>query len=106
MSDTQTSSAHADSSNFENMTDEQKTNFFAQIGLGSSQISPDGYEFFAFVVDGKVAVIFIASKETMQKEITAWSSNPKVVKLTTEQKNVVLENWNYDDQTGEFSQPL
>ena len=67
--------------------------------------NPEAFEFFAFVVDGSVAVIFVASKEHMAKEIAAWSSGPTVVKLTAEQKNVVLENWNYNSQTGEFSQP-
>jgi hypothetical protein len=105
MSNQEPESAHSQSAIFDEMTSEQKLNFFAQIGLENSQISPDGYEFFAFVVDGVVSVIFIASKESMQKEIIAWSSNPTIVKLTPEQKNVVLENWIYDSETGEFSQP-
>jgi hypothetical protein len=105
MSNTEPETAHAGSAIFDEMTSEQKETFFAQIGLSSSQISPDGFEFFAFVVDGKVAVVFIANKESMHKEIAAWSSNPTIVKLTPEQKNVVLENWDYDAQTGEFSAP-
>lgn len=67
--------------------------------------NPEAFEFFAFVVDGSVAVVFVASKEHMAKEIAAWSSGPTIVKLTDQQKNVVLENWNYNNQTGEFSQP-
>lgn len=105
MSDQDTESAHANSANFENMTSEQKEAFFAQIGNASSQTNPDGFEFFAFVVDGKVSVVFIASKATMQKEIAAWSANPIVVKLSDAQKLTVLENWDYDAQTGEFSEP-
>lgn len=105
MSNPEIESAHSQSANFDEMTSEQKEAFFAQIGFASSQVSPDGFEFFAFVVDGKVAVVFIANKESMHKEIAAWSSNPTIVKLAPEQKNVVLENWNYDAQTGEFSEP-
>lgn len=105
MSNPETESAHSQAANFEEMTSAQKEAFFAQIGLASSQVSPDGFEFFAFVVDGKVAVIFVASKESMHKEIAAWSSNPTIVKLTDEQKNVVLEDWDYDSETGEFSEP-
>lgn len=63
------------------------------------------FEFFAFVVDGKVSAIFVANKEHMQDYITAWSSNPITVKLTPSQKNVVANGWNYDQETGEFSQP-
>jgi glyoxylate utilization-related uncharacterized protein len=103
MSTDETESAHAGSAQFEEMTPEQKESFFAQIGSASSQVSPDGFEFFAFVVDGKVSVVFVASKASMQKEITAWSSNPTVVKLSDAQKLTVLENWDYDAQTGEFS---
>lgn len=105
MAPAENESAHAQAANFDQMTSEEKQAFFAQIGVESSQISPDGYEFFAFVVGGKVAVVFIASKESMPKEIAAWSSNPTIVKLTNEQKNVVLEDWNYDSETGEFSEP-
>ena len=74
-------------------------------GLNNPLENPEAFEFFAFVVDGKVATIFMASKENMQNYIAAWSSNPVTVKLTPEQKNVVLEDWNYNSQTGEFSQP-
>lgn len=105
MSNQDTNSAHADATNFGEMTSEQKEAFFAQIGNASSQTNPSGFEFFAFVVGGRVSVVFVASKASMQKEITAWSANPIVVKLTDAQKLTVLENWNYDAQTGEFSAP-
>lgn len=67
--------------------------------------NPSAFEFFAFVVAGKVAAIFMANKEHMQDYITAWSSNPITVKLASAQKNVVANGWNYDSTTGEFSQP-
>jgi hypothetical protein len=41
----------------------------------------------------------------MPDYINAFSSNPTIVKLSNEQKNVVEMNWNYDSQTGQFSQP-
>jgi glyoxylate utilization-related uncharacterized protein len=67
--------------------------------------NPDAFEFFAFVVDGKVSIIFTANKDHMQDYITAFSSSPTVVKLASQQKNVVTYNWNYNSQSGEFSQP-
>lgn len=93
------------SSNFDEMTSEQKEAFFATIGVKNPSINPEGFEFFAFVVDGKVAALFTCSKETMQDYINAWSSNPTIVKLTDAQKNIVFKDWNYDEQTGEFSEP-
>lgn len=105
MPPTESQASYGLSQNVSEMTPEQREEFFAQIGYASPQIHPDGFEFFAFVVDGKVAVVFIASKETMHREIAAWSSNPTIVKLNNEQRLTVLENWNYDSQTGEFSEP-
>lgn len=66
--------------------------------------NPDAFEFFAFVVDGKVSIVFTADKQTMQDYVAAFSSNPTVVKLTPQQKNIITYNWNYNSQTGEFSQ--
>ena len=66
--------------------------------------NPEAFEFFAFVVDGAVDAIFIASKETMQNYINAWSSNPITVKLTAEQKNVVQVDWSYDAESGSFTE--
>lgn len=51
---------------------------------------PDQFEFFAFVVDGEAAVI-IPVKSDAELLIAAWSSEPKVVKLKPEQKNVVQQ---------------
>ena len=73
--------------------------------LANPTENPEAFEFFAFVVDGRVAAIFIASKETMQNYIAAWSSSPIIVKLAPEQKNVVQLNWDYDAENEEFSQP-
>lgn len=105
MATDETESAYASASNFGEMTAEEKEAFFASIGLASPKVTPEAYEFFAFVVDAKVAAVFIANKESMQEYITAFSSNPTIVKLTAEQKNVVQMDWDYDGGTGEFSQP-
>lgn len=87
------------------MTPEEKEAFFAELALTSPKITPDAYEFFAFVVEGSVAAVFIANKESMQNYIDALSSNPVIAKLTPEQKNVVEVGWAYEEQTGQFSQP-
>lgn len=71
----------------------------------SPEANPENFEFFAFVVDGQISAIFIASKEHMQDYISTWSSNPLTVKLTPEQKNVVAKGWNYNHETGGFSAP-
>lgn len=49
---------------------------------------PEQFEFFAFVVDGEVATIFPVANQ-VELLIAAWSSNPTVIKLAPEQKNVV-----------------
>jgi hypothetical protein len=105
MSNEQIENAYRSSSNVDEMTLEEKETYLISIGLGSPKITPDLYEFFAFVVEDKVSVIFIANKEYMPDYINAFSSNPTIVKLSNEQKNVVEMNWNYDSQTGQFSQP-
>lgn len=92
-------------SNFNELTPEEKEIYAELVKAASTLENPDGFEFFAFVVDGKVAVIFTPSKETMQNYIDALSSNPIIVKLSAPQKNVVGIDWDYDEQTGEFSQP-
>lgn len=98
-------SAHADGANFDEMTSEEKEAFFANVALASPKITPDAYEFFAFVVEGRVGAVFIANKDNMQNYIDALSSNPIIVKLTALQKNVVEAGWEYEEQTGEFSLP-
>lgn len=67
--------------------------------------NPDLFEFFAFVVDGEVAVTFAAHKDYMANYIAAWSSNPKTVLLSGAQKNTVESGWAYDDETGTFTEP-
>lgn len=96
---------HESGANFNEMTSEQKVAFFEGLGISNPQINPDGYEFFAFIVDQKVSAIFVASKENMQEYITAFSSNPVVVKLTSAQKNLVQTGWDYNSESGELSQP-
>ena len=105
MSNEETQTAHDLSSNFHEMTPEQKEVFFAQIGLASPKINPDAYELFAFVINNKVSVIFTASKENMQDYIQAMSSNPLIIKLTPEQKNIVVQGWDYNSENGGFSAP-
>jgi len=92
------------SSDFNEMTSEEREAFFSEILLNNPEISPAGYEFFAFVVGGNVGEIFIANKSGMQHYIDTFSSNPIVIKLTPEQKNVVKKGWGYNSETGVFSQ--
>jgi len=91
-------------SNFYELTPEQKLEYVALVRDANVFENTDGFEFFAFVVDGKVAVLFTPTKETMQNYIDALSSNPIIVKLSNAQKNEVRAGWNYDAQTGEFSE--
>ena len=67
---------------------------------------PTDYEFFAFVVEGEVANVWPIHKVLMAEAVAAWSSNPKVVVLTEDQKNVVNRHWSYDYETGAFTQPV
>lgn len=57
--------------------------------------NPEEFEFFAFVVDNEVAVIYPIQK-AMELYTSAWSSDPKVVKLTDEQKNRVYSGFIYN----------
>jgi len=59
-------------------------------------VAPEQYEFFAFVVEGEVAVVMPVHPTNMEAHIAAWSSDPKVVRLTPEQKNVVQSGWMFD----------
>ena len=61
----------------------------------SSRTNPEKYEFFAFVVDNEVAVIYPISKE-LEMYTAAWSSDPKVIKLTDEQKSRVYSGFIYN----------
>lgn len=71
-----------------------------------SHVHPDDYDFFAIVADGEVAEVFPANKQQMSRFIAAMSSNPKVVVLTNEQKNVVQTGWTYNQETGAFTEPV
>ena len=58
--------------------------------------NPEMFEFFAFVVDGEVTVIYPLQK-TIEAYIAAWSSDPKVLKLSEDQKNIVRSGWQHDE---------
>lgn len=65
---------------------------------------PQDYEFFAAVVGGQVATVFTASK-SMAELVAAFSSNPKMIVLSNDQKNVVKYGWIYNEETGGFTEP-
>jgi len=92
-------------SKFEQMTPEEKTEFFALLRSASPEQNPPAFEFFALVVGGKVAHIVTLSVDAAQEQIGAMSSDPKVVKLNASQKNIVALEWDYDASTGGFSAP-
>jgi hypothetical protein len=50
--------------------------------------NPEQFEFFAFVVENEVTVV-IPVMNNAELLLAAWSSDPKVVKLAADQKNVV-----------------
>lgn len=59
--------------------------------------SPDKFDYFAFVVDGEVAVIQYVRINSGAEDIrAAWSSDPKIIKLTDEQKATVQTGMMYD----------
>lgn len=65
---------------------------------------PQQFEFFAFVVGDEVAAIIPVGVEA--ELITAvWSSNPKVVQLTPEQKNVVQQGFTFNEADSTFTDP-
>ncbi len=57
--------------------------------------NPEEFEFFAFVIDNEVAVIYPIQK-TLELYTAAWSSDPKVIKLTDEQKSRVYSGHVYN----------
>jgi hypothetical protein len=61
----------------------------------NSRTNPEEFEFFAFVVDNEVAVIYPIQK-TLELYTAAWSSDPKVIKLTDEQKSRVYSGCIYN----------
>lgn len=63
---------------------------------------PEDYEFFAFIVDGEVALKFPV-QTAVEPMIAALSSDPKVIKLSVSNKLSVKEGWTYDGEN--FSEP-
>lgn len=63
----------------------------------NSAYSPDKFDYFAFVIDGEVAVIqYIRINGGAEDLRAAWSSDPKIIKLTDEQKATVQAGMLYD----------
>lgn len=63
----------------------------------------DDFEYFAFVVDSEVAVVIPVNKYNLVNWVAALSSDPKVIKLEDNQKDVVVPGWNFDGES--FSEP-
>ena len=55
------------------------------------------FTYFAFVVDGEVATIIPMRTEYMPLDVAALSSDPKVIVLLEEQKDVVVPGYTYDE---------
>jgi len=64
---------------------------------------PEDFEIFALVIDGEVATTHGIQKETLPLEMAAWSSDPKIVKIPSDIKHLVLGGWTFDGTT--FSAP-
>ena len=61
------------------------------------------FDFFVFVVDGEVA-FKIPVQTIFEQMIAALSSDPKVIKLSSQDKLSVKEGWTYDGEN--FSEPV
>ena len=57
----------------------------------------EDFTYFAFVVDGEVACIIPMRTEYMPLEVAALSSDPKVMVLLEEQKDVVVPGYTFDE---------
>jgi hypothetical protein len=57
--------------------------------------SPEAYEFYAFIVDNEVAVVMPVSS-AMPLHNAVFSSDPIIKKLSSEQKNIVVQGWTWD----------
>ena len=57
----------------------------------------EDFTYFAFVVDGEVACIIPMRTEYMPLEVAALSSDPKVIVLLEEQKDMVIEGYTHDE---------
>ncbi len=63
----------------------------------------EDYEYFAFVVDNEVAAVIPMNKDNLSQWVAALSSDPKVIKLEENQKEVVISGWTFDGEN--FSSP-
>ena len=57
----------------------------------------EDFTYFAFVVDGEVACIIPMRTEYMPLEVAALSSDPKIMVLLEEQKDVVVPGYTFDE---------
>ena len=57
----------------------------------------EDFTFFAFVVDGEVATVMPMRTAYMPLEVAALSSDPKVIVLLEEQKDVVVPGYTHDE---------
>jgi hypothetical protein len=57
----------------------------------------EDFTYFAFVVDGEVATILPMRTEFMPLEVAALSSDPKVIVLLEEQKDMVVPGYTHDE---------
>lgn len=64
---------------------------------------PEEFDFFAFVVDGEVA-FKIPVQTIFEQMVAAMSSDPKVIKLSNNDKLSVVEGWTYDGEN--FLEPV
>jgi hypothetical protein len=65
--------------------------------------SPEDYEFFVFIVDGEVTLKFPV-QTAVELMVAALSSDPKVIRLSSQEKLSVKEGWTYDGAN--FSEPV
>jgi len=65
--------------------------------------SKENYDYFAFVVDNEVAVVIPVNNKNLPDWVAALSSDPKVIKLEEDQKDVVVSGWIFNGE--QFSLP-
>jgi hypothetical protein len=61
------------------------------------------FDYFAFVVDNEVAIVFPVRRAAMPDWAAAMASDPKVIKLSDDQKDVVISGWTWNGTS--FNQP-
>ena len=64
------------------------------------------FTYFAIVVENEVAQVFPMRTTAMEALVAAVSSNPKIVVLAAEQKDVVLPGWTYAHDSETFTPPV